>query len=152
VHEENRVGPQEEPRKPENESRWAGLKRVLTVLLAAALALLGGCIGGSSFGGNYAPDFSFWGMPGYEGSGLLGGLVAGLTVFVIGGFATELLHRRGASLWVLAGSLAAIVFGPRFLFPVVPPQEVALALVYIGCAGVGALIGWGISLLAGRAK
>lgn len=149
MQEESDVGPQDMPEEG-GQSRWKPLVRTVGVVLAAGLALVVGLIGGSSFGGNYAPDFTFWGMPGYEGSGLLAGLLAGFTLLVIGGVAGALLKRRGGLLLVMIGALAAIALGPHLLFPVVPPEAVALALVYIGCAVAGAAIGWGISLLGAR--
>ena len=136
-----------ENRTPGYRGRWTRGKQILVLLSAAALALLAGFVVGAGFGGTYAPDFSFLGMRGYEGSGLLGGLVCGVTVLLIGAFSTERLRRKGAAYWVLAGALAAIVFGPRLLFPRIPPQEVAFVLLHVGCAFGGALIGWGMATL-----
>jgi len=144
--EEHQPSPKEN-RPREHRGRRTRGKKIVVVLSAAILAVLAGFIGGTGFGGTYAPDFSFLGMPGYEGSALLGGLVCGATVLLIGAFSTERLRRKGAAYWVLAGALAAIVFGPRLLFPRIPPQGVAFALLHVGCAFGGALIGWGISTL-----
>jgi hypothetical protein len=149
MSDENQSAP---PGNRRTESRWAGTRRVLLVFLATAIAVVGGCTGGAEFGGNYATDLSFLGMPGYEGSGLLGGLVSGLVMLLIGGVATEQLRRKGASTWVLIGALVAILFGPRLLFPVIPPQELALALTYLICAVVGSLIGLGVSTFAARVE
>jgi len=139
--------PPGESRKQQDSRRKKNIARLVGVLLAAFLAFVVGFIGGSGFGGNYAADFSFLGMPGYEGSSLLGGLAAGLAVLVIGGVTCALSSRGGGLLLVLVGALAAIALGPRLLFPVIPPEESAFALIYLGCAVVGGAIGWGVSLL-----
>jgi len=120
---------------------------IMGVLLAAGLASAVGLIGGSSFGGNFAPDFLFLGMPGYEGSGLLGAVTAGSTVFLVGSLAAGLLKRSGSLVSVLIGALAAIALGQRLLFPLISPDELAFALLHVGCAFGGALIGWGIATL-----
>jgi hypothetical protein len=133
-------------------SLWADVKRGLSAVLAALVALVGGFINGASFGANHAPDFSFSGMPGYEGGGLLGGMVSGLSVLLIAVFAVFLLRPMSRAALVVAGALAMTLFGAPALFPVIPPQEWALALTYLSCTVVGTLVGLGVSALATRRR
>ncbi|MBU1049167.1 hypothetical protein KKG90_03980 [Candidatus Bipolaricaulota bacterium] len=127
-------------------SRRHGIGRVLAVLLAGAIALVGGFVNGSNYGGNYAPDLSFLGSPGYEGGALMGGMVAAVTILLIAGLSIG-LQRRGVAALSTVGALAGIVLVPPMLFPSIAPSEALFALSYIGSGVVGALIGTAIGAL-----
>jgi len=69
-------------------------KRVVRVVLAGliggiALAILGLIVGGT-YGGNYAPDFEFNSLRGYEATGLIGAILG----FVSGGALCSYLAGR----------------------------------------------------------
>ncbi|MFC2095549.1 hypothetical protein ACFLSW_03830 [Candidatus Bipolaricaulota bacterium] len=138
--------PQVEPREPDSSSGWAGIRRVLFVLLSGAIGLVGGCLNGATYGGNYAPDFSFLGQPGYEGSGLMGAIVSAASILVIAGLSIGLLRRGSAALSII-GALLAISFAPSAFYTMIAPSEGLFALSFIGSAILGALIGAALGLL-----
>lgn len=126
--------------------RWREVGTALLSVVAGGLALLGGCISGSSYGGNHAPDFEFLGKPGYEGSSWMGALAAVLAMAMVA-LVSGLTIRRKAARWLtLLGALVGVLLGAPLFFPIIAPSVWLLAVVYFGCSLIGACVGWIVSL------
>ena len=135
-------------------SHWRLIRRALVALVGAGLGVLGGCISGAEYGGNYTTGFSFLRMPGYEGSGLLAAMVSGGTLLLIAVLSFGLRQKLGAGAITIVGAFVGILFGAPLFFPIVAPSASTglLALIYVGSAGIGALIGAISGLIAFRSK
>jgi hypothetical protein len=75
-----------------------GNKRLVRVVLAAliggiAVAVLG-LIVGATYGGNYATDFEFSGLRGYEATGLIGAVLGFVCGAALGSYLVDRLTRR----------------------------------------------------------
>jgi len=133
-------------------SRWYFVRQFLLVLIAAGLGLIGGFVSGAGYGGNYAPDFSFLGMPGYEGTSLMAGVVSGGMLLLIAGLSAGLVRRRGVASLTIIGAFMGIALGaPRF-FSLIAPSSGLLIVTYVGCASIGAIAGMSFGLLAFQAR
>jgi hypothetical protein len=121
--------------------------RILLVPIAGVLGLVAGFVSGMSFGGNYAPEFNFLGMPGYEGSALMAGVISGGMLLLISCFSVCLQRRLGTALFATVGGLVGVFFGAPLLFPIIAPSRVLLAFAYIGSASIGAAFGAAVRLL-----
>jgi len=145
-----RIQPGETGKK--SRSRWRLIWRIVLALVAAGLGYIGGLISGSGYGGNYAPDFSFFGMPGYEGSGMMAGVASGGSILLVASLSLVFLRNSGTAVFVVVGAFVGILFGAPLFFPVIAPSTGLLALTYAGSAGVGALVGAGIGALTFRRR
>jgi hypothetical protein len=131
---------------------WHLARHLLWVLLAAGLGSVAGFMSGASYGGTYAPEFSFLGMPGYEGSAMMAGIVSGSLLLFIAGLSVGLQRRQGAASMTLVGAfLGVLLVAPR-LFPIIAPSTGLLAVAYVGGTSFGAVVGLAIGLLTLRAK
>jgi len=63
---------------------------------AAGAGAVGGFLIGATYGGQYAPQFEFAGLTGYEATGLIGELVG----LVVVGLSTFYLVRRLTRAWI----------------------------------------------------
>jgi hypothetical protein len=131
---------------------WHLVRHLVWVLLAAGLGSVAGFISGASYGGNYAPEFSFLGMPGYEGSAMMAGIVSGSFLLLISGLSIGLQRRQGMALPPIVGALLGVLLVSPRLFPIVAPSTGLLAVAYVGGTSLGAVVGLTIGLLAFRAK
>ncbi len=127
-------------------SRSPLLRKALLVLLAAFLGLLGGCISGVNYGGNYASNLSFLGLRGYEATGWLAGLISGGTLLVIASLSVGTMQNRAALTLTIIGGVLGVLFGVSLFFPIIPASGLFVALVYVASGSIGALVG----AIAGR--
>jgi hypothetical protein len=129
---------------------WRSVWRIALTLLCGGLGYIGGLISGSSYGGNYVPDFSFLNLPGYEGSASMAAVVSAGALLLVAGLSLSFKRGCGRAWLGIPGALVGILVGPPLFFPVIAPSVELFGLTYVGCAGVGALIGVGLGALIDR--
>ena len=146
--ENERDQPTEEDSPKRKPSQWRRIGQILLALVAGGVGYIVGLLTGANYGGNYAPDFSFLGFPGYEGSGLMAGIAAGGTLFVIAMGSLLLLRKLSVSTLTIVGGILGTMVGAPLFFAVIAPSIWLLAAVYAGSGLVGALVGLIIGSLA----
>ena len=62
------------------------VKRTLIIVAVTAVTLSLGVLAGAWFGGNYAQDFQFNGVRGYEATAQLGLIIGSAALFLMGAF------------------------------------------------------------------
>jgi hypothetical protein len=126
--------------------------RTVLALLAAGAGYVGGLASGGGYGGTYALDFSFLGMPGYEGSASMAGVVAGGTILLVAGLSFWLFRRWSTAAMIIIGAYIGILAGAPLFFPIIAPSVGLFALAYFGCGVIGALVGLIIGSLTSHRK
>ncbi len=129
-------------------SPWRLVGQVVVALLSTGIGYIGGVVSGGSYGGNFVPDFSFLGMPGYEGSAVMAGVVTGGTILLVAVLSFWLLRRWSTSAMAIIGAYIGILAGAPLFFPIIAPSIGLFALAYFGCGMIGAVIGALIGILS----